>query len=127
MSCGAKGGKSLCCPGLVCHAYQFWRCVKDEYKTCSGLNACSSQCESKYKLAAPECCSGLVCNDNKKCTTSAVSITSIAEANAPAKCAKENQASKECGSNWNQARSECCSRLVCNENKRCVSASLWIK
>jgi len=26
--CGAKGGKSICCSGLVCHQHQTWRCVE---------------------------------------------------------------------------------------------------
>ena len=26
--CGSKKGKSMCCPGLVCHEIQYWRCVR---------------------------------------------------------------------------------------------------
>ena len=26
--CGAKGGKDACCPGLIFHEHQSWRCVK---------------------------------------------------------------------------------------------------
>lgn len=29
--CGDKGGKSVCCLGLVCHEYQTWRCAKGNY------------------------------------------------------------------------------------------------
>lgn len=64
--CGAKGGKDTCCPGLICHEYQSWRCVKDENKKCAGPNTLSKQCGSWYKDAAPECCPKHVCRD-KKC------------------------------------------------------------
>ena len=28
IECGAKGGRNACCPGLVCHHHQYWRCVQ---------------------------------------------------------------------------------------------------
>jgi len=61
--CGASGGKDLCCPGLVCHDYQYWRCVKEEFRGCAGPHTLALECGSEYVDAAPNCCHGLKCSD----------------------------------------------------------------
>merc|ERR1711862_397029 len=61
--CGAKTGEELCCPGLVCHVHQYWKCVKEENKECAGPGALSQQCGSNWKKADLSCCSNLVCRD----------------------------------------------------------------
>ena len=33
LECSGNGGPDKCCPGLVCHEYQTWRCV-------TGKNMC---------------------------------------------------------------------------------------
>jgi len=61
--CGSKRGKESCCSGLVCHVYQFWRCVEEENKECAGPGTLAKQCGSKWNNAAPACCPGLTCDD----------------------------------------------------------------
>lgn len=72
MGCGAKGGKLNCCPGLVCHMYQTYNCVKEQYKSCSGHNQWAAECGSDIKIAAPKCCDGFTCN-GKKCSKQSLS------------------------------------------------------
>jgi len=64
LDCGSKEGKQSCCEGLVCHESQYWRCVKEEKKTCSGPNTLSKKCGSGWKDAEDECCEGLICSGN---------------------------------------------------------------
>jgi len=69
MDCGAKDGKKACCPGLVCHYYQFWRCVKEENMFCAGPNTFSKECGSKWRKATKLCCGSLSCK-KRKCVSS---------------------------------------------------------
>merc|ERR1712190_262127 len=64
LDCGANKGLQSCCDGLVCHEVQFWRCVTEENKSCSGPNTLSKQCGSEWVDAEDECCDGLICSDN---------------------------------------------------------------
>jgi len=64
--CNSKGGKTKCCPGLVCHKNQSWRCVEEKNRKCAGPNTISKLCNAKWKNAALECCPGLTCK-GKKC------------------------------------------------------------
>merc|ERR1712051_513516 len=73
--CVAKRGKDVrrgkhlkdeCCDGLVCHEYQWWKCIKEENKSCAGPNTLVGECGSDWGKATPECCPGLVCNSKKK-------------------------------------------------------------
>jgi len=66
--CGSKGGKDECCAGLVCHAQQYWRCVKERNKTCAGPNTFAKECGSIWENASDECCHGLICKKkSRKC------------------------------------------------------------
>lgn len=67
IGCGADGGRSLCCPGLVCHKYQRKMCVEEKYDSCSGHNKWAVECGSHFDFAAPTCCEGHYCN-GKKCS-----------------------------------------------------------
>jgi len=145
MSCGAKAGKNNCCPGLLCHNYQSWRCVKEENKYCAGSNTFSTECGSSYKGAPPECCPGLACKQKRCQEYCAVenerSVGCGAKAGAmkccpglvcheyqtwrcvkeeKAECAGPNTYSKYCGSKWKQAPAKCCSDLICKGFK-CMS------
>merc|ERR1711862_257154 len=62
LDCGSKEGKQSCCEGLVCHDVQYWRCVSEENKNCSGPDTLAKDCGSKWKYAAKSCCDGLVCD-----------------------------------------------------------------
>jgi len=63
-----KGGPELCCPGLVCHNHQWWRCVEAKYQSCSGPGTFAKECGSQWPHASDKCCTGLglVCK-NRKC------------------------------------------------------------
>jgi len=106
--CGAKGGQNACCPGLVCHHHQYWRCVQEKHKLCSGPYAFSKSCGSKYENAAPACCPGLTCA-GKKCI-----------AKEQTTCAEENERSRYCGADYGEDM--CCNGLVCHvyQSWRCV-------
>ena len=84
----------------------------NEHKTCSGLNTYSSQCGSKYKSAAPECCPGLVCHQ-KKCTRK-----------PKHSCAVENERARSCGASG--GKDACCDDLVCHtyQSWRCVNGKI---
>jgi len=60
LACNSKKGKDVCCPGLVCHRYQYWRCVDEENIHCSGPHAAAQECGG-WKNSSPFCCEGLVC------------------------------------------------------------------
>jgi len=66
--CGAREGRDVCCSELVCHKYQYWRCVTEDKKECSGDGTFSQECGSNFSHASPTCCDGLVCK-NKKCVS----------------------------------------------------------
>merc|ERR1711982_211099 len=66
LGCGSKKGKDNCCEGLVCHFDQYWKCVKDEHKSCSGPDTLATDCGSDWTLASKSCCPGLEC-DGKFC------------------------------------------------------------
>merc|ERR1711982_119878 len=51
-NCGSKKGKSSCCSGLVCHDYQYWRCVREEHKKCAGPRTLAQECGSKWRKSA---------------------------------------------------------------------------
>jgi len=58
----AKQGEAKCCPGLVCHKTQLWRCVKPENEMCAGADTLAEECGGRRRWgAAPKCCDGLVC------------------------------------------------------------------
>lgn len=58
----AKQGEAKCCPGLVCHKTQLWRCVKPENDMCAGADTLAQECGGRRSWgAAPKCCDGLVC------------------------------------------------------------------
>merc|ERR1711862_1036365 len=69
--CGSKKGKlklmnkilgklmktqDSCCEGLVCHEDQYWKCVKDENKFCSGPGTLARDCGSDWTFASKSCC-----------------------------------------------------------------------
>merc|ERR1712176_1068734 len=60
IACGSKKGNEVCCPGLVCHRYQYWRCVDEENVHCSGANTLAQECGA-WRTASPFCCEGLIC------------------------------------------------------------------
>merc|ERR1711862_804801 len=64
---GDMEAKEKCCPGLVCHEYQWWRCVKEENKSCAGPGTFAVECGSKWNKATPQCCPGLVWGANRRC------------------------------------------------------------
>merc|ERR1712151_265800 len=73
LECSGNGGPDKCCPGLVCHRYQTWRCVKDEKKECSDEGTYATECGSSYEEASLSCCTGLVCGTDAmemKCVSS---------------------------------------------------------
>merc|ERR1712232_1034501 len=61
-TCSEGKGKGECCHDLVCHKYQYWRCVKRENRRCSGEGTLSRQCGSSWFTASPKCCGDLGCN-----------------------------------------------------------------
>merc|ERR1719273_887431 len=63
IACRSNKGKEVCCPGLVCHRYQYWRCVNEENVHCSGPNTLAQECGA-WKTASPFCCPGLICDGN---------------------------------------------------------------
>jgi len=106
--CGARGGPAQCCPGLVCHDYQTWKCAKPENKQCSGHLTYATECGSTSWSASPKCCPGLTCL-GKKC----VKPTAL--------CAPENKRSKYCEAKGGE--DVCCPELVCHayQTWRCVT------
>ena len=81
--------------------------VLDQHKACAGSFTFATECGSKYKYAAPECCPGLVCQ-SKKCVE-------------PAEiCAGENKRAKFCDTK--EGPITCYNGLVCHEHAswRCV-------
>merc|ERR1711862_178995 len=64
--CGSRSRESdqECCEGLVCHEFQYWRCVKEENKFCAGARFLAQECGAKDKDTAVKCCDGLVCSNN---------------------------------------------------------------
>jgi len=103
--CSGRSGPEMCCPGLVCHEYQFWKCVQDQHKTCAGQFSFATECGSNYKYAPQKCCNGLTCL-GKKC----VELVEVET------CATENKRSRYCGAKG--GKDLCCSELVCHEYQR---------
>jgi len=134
LDCGAQKGLQSCCRGLICHETQFWRCVSEEKKSCSGPNTLSKQCGSEWEDAEDECCDGLICSDSF-CVqpeeagvqgsepptvppTKAPTVPSTKVPTVP--CDGENMVSGGCGAN--QGTDRCCAGLVCHDTQvwRCV-------
>merc|ERR1711862_1094019 len=111
--CGSKKGKDICCEGSVCHEEQYWRCVKEENKNCSGPDTLAKDCGSKWKYAAKSCCDGLVCDPAGKF------CREINNKGEPV-CAVDGEKSLDCGAK--QGKQSCCEGLVCHEDQywRCV-------
>jgi len=82
LACNSKKGKDVCCPGLVCHHYQYWRCVDEENIHCSGLHAAAQECGG-WKNSSPFCCDGLVC-DGKFCRVPPTDEPTNSPTNVPA-------------------------------------------
>jgi len=61
-SCGGHFGEDECCPGLVCHYYQSWRCVTQENKFCATEGAMARKCGARWKAAPRKCCDDFVCD-----------------------------------------------------------------
>jgi len=110
LECGSGQGKQYCCPDLVCHEVQKWRCVTEENKFCAGAGTLAQACGSKWNEAAKECCDGLTC-DGKFCVNTADA----------GECAVENEKSLGCGAK--KGLQSCCTGLVCHEIQtwRCVT------
>merc|ERR1711982_32537 len=62
VGCGSKKGKDHCCEGLVCHAYEYWRCTKATNTHCSRPDWKAQECGSTWKGASEWCCHGLECD-----------------------------------------------------------------
>lgn len=68
--CGSDLGKDQCCPGLVCHSYQWWKCVKEENKLCAGPNTLARECGSTWTGDALSCCPDFICDfETKECVS----------------------------------------------------------
>jgi len=71
LTCGSKKGtSSQCCHGLTCHLHAP-KCVKEENKSCAGINMVAKECGSTNNVASSTCCSGLICDfETFKCIPS---------------------------------------------------------
>jgi len=81
LACNSKKGKDECCPGLVCHHFQYWRCVDEENIHCSGPNTLAQECGA-WKNSSPFCCEGLVC-DGSFCRVRPTDVPTDTPTDAP--------------------------------------------